>query len=52
MVLVAATSDRPALERYKAVLTATSIAEYFRDRGKLITVDGLTAVQITTLAEP
>jgi len=46
MVLVAATSDRPALERYKAVLTATSIAEYFRDRGKrvLLVIDSMTRV--------
>ncbi len=46
MVLVAATSDRPALERYKAVLTATSIAEYFRDKGKrvLLVIDSMTRV--------
>ncbi len=43
-VLVTATSDRPALERFKAVLTATAIAEYFRDRGKRIVliVDSVT----------
>ena len=33
-VVVVATSDRPALERVKAAKTATSIAEYFRDKGK------------------
>jgi flagellum-specific ATP synthase len=32
-VVVCATSDRPALERIKAVLVATTIAEHFRDRG-------------------
>ncbi len=33
-VLVIATSDQPAVVRLKAALTATSIAEYFRDQGK------------------
>lgn len=32
-VVVAATSDRPALERLKAAQVATAIAEWFRDRG-------------------
>ncbi len=32
-VVVAATSDRPALQRIKAAWTATTIAEEFRDRG-------------------
>jgi type III secretion protein N (ATPase) len=43
-VVVVATSDRPALERLKAAATATSIAEYFRDRGRnvLLLVDSLT----------
>ncbi|OHV80108.1 FliI/YscN family ATPase [Ensifer sp. LCM 4579] len=43
-VLVVATSDRPALERYKAVLMATAVAEHFRDRGKrvLLIVDSVT----------
>ncbi|MFM5540428.1 FliI/YscN family ATPase [Aeromonas veronii] len=43
-VVVLATSDRPALERLKAAATATTIAEYFRDRGNkvLLLVDSLT----------
>ncbi|MCF3641596.1 FliI/YscN family ATPase [Rhizobium sp. TRM95111] len=43
-ILVVATSDRPALERCKAVLTATTVAEHFRDRGKrvLLVVDSVT----------
>jgi flagellum-specific ATP synthase len=32
-VVVVSTSDQPALVRIKAALTATTIAEYFRDRG-------------------
>ncbi len=32
-VVVVATSDQPALIRIKAALTATAIAEYFRDKG-------------------
>jgi flagellum-specific ATP synthase len=32
-VIVCATSEQPAMVRIKAALTATSIAEYFRDRG-------------------
>ena len=32
-VVVVATSDQPALVRIKAAFTATTIAEYFRDRG-------------------
>lgn len=32
-VVVVSTSDRPALERVKAALVATTVAEYFRDRG-------------------
>ena len=43
-VVVIATSDRPALIRKKAALTATAIAEYFRDQGKdvLLMMDNLT----------
>jgi flagellum-specific ATP synthase len=35
-VVVVATSDQPALVRIKAAFTATTIAEYFRDRGKSV----------------
>jgi len=43
-VVVAATSDRPALERLKALSVATTIAESFRDQGKdvLLMCDSLT----------
>ena len=43
-VLVVATSDKPPLERMKAALTATTIAEFFRDRGGnvLLMVDSVT----------
>ncbi|KXG75746.1 flagellar protein export ATPase FliI [Thermotalea metallivorans] len=43
-VLVVATSDQPALVRMKGALLATSIAEYFRDRGKnvMLLMDSLT----------
>jgi type III secretion protein N (ATPase) len=42
--VVAATSDRPALERVKAAQTATAIAEWFRDQGQsvLLVIDSLT----------
>jgi flagellum-specific ATP synthase len=43
-VLVVATSDQPAMMRNKAPLTATAIAEYFKDKGKnvLLMMDSLT----------
>ena len=43
-VVVVATSDQPALVRIKAALTATAIAEHFRDRGDdvLLMMDSVT----------
>ncbi|WP_226648322.1 type III secretion system ATPase SctN [Microbulbifer variabilis] len=43
-VLVVATSDRPAMERAKAALVATAIAEFFREQGKrvLLLMDSVT----------
>lgn len=43
-VLVASTSDRPPVERIKAVHVATTIAEHYRDMGKrvLLVVDSIT----------
>ena len=45
-VVIAATSDQPAMARIKAALGATTIAEYFRDRGMdvLLLMDSLTRV--------
>ena len=43
-VVVVATSDQPAMMRYKCPMTATAIAEYFMSQGKdvLIMMDNLT----------
>ena len=43
-VLVIATSDQPAIMRLKSAMVGTSIAEYFRDKGKnvLLLMDSLT----------
>lgn len=43
-VLVVATSDQPAMMRLKCALTATTIAEYFKDQGKnvFLIMDSLT----------
>jgi ATP synthase in type III secretion protein N len=43
-IVVAATSDRPAMERLKAAHVATTIAEYFRDHGAhvLLLMDSIT----------
>ncbi|HBR33619.1 MAG TPA: EscN/YscN/HrcN family type III secretion system ATPase, partial [Firmicutes bacterium] len=43
-VVVAATSDQPALVRIKGAYTATAIAEYFRDQGAnvLLMMDSVT----------
>jgi len=45
-VVVVATSEQPALVRLKAALTATTIAEYFRDQGKnvMLMMDSVTRV--------
>lgn len=43
-VCVIATGDKPAMMRMKCLLTATTIAEYFRDQGKkvMLMVDSVT----------
>ena len=45
-IVIAATSDQPALMRIKAAFTATAIAEYFRDRGMnvMLMMDSVTRV--------
>jgi len=45
-IVVAATSDEPALMRIKGALTATAIAEYFRDKGMnvMLMMDSVTRV--------
>jgi flagellum-specific ATP synthase len=45
-VIVIATSDQPPLIRLKAAMTATAIAEFFRDNGKnvLLMMDSVTRV--------
>ncbi|UCZ51725.1 flagellar protein export ATPase FliI [Bacillus shivajii] len=45
-IVVVATSDQPALMRIKGAMTATAIAEYYRDQGKNVTLmmDSVTRV--------
>lgn len=45
-IVVVATSDQPALMRIKGALTATAIAEYFRDKGMnvMLMMDSVTRV--------
>ncbi len=45
-VLVVATSDQPAIQRLKAALVATTIAEHFRDQGLhvLLMMDSVTRI--------
>ncbi|MGC4375636.1 flagellar protein export ATPase FliI [Fictibacillus sp. Mic-4] len=45
-IVVVATSDQPALMRIKGAMTATAIAEYFRDQGQnvMLMMDSVTRV--------
>lgn len=47
-VCVIATGDKPAMMRLKCLLTATTIAEYFRDQGKkvMLMVDSVTRMAL------
>ena len=59
-IVVAVTSDQPALIRIKGAMLATTIAEYFRDQGKdvMLMLDSLTRVAMAqreigiTVGEP
>ncbi len=48
-IVVVATSDQPAMLRVKCLLTATTIAEYFRDQGKnvLLMADSITRLAMS-----
>lgn len=48
-IIVAATSDQPALMRIRGAFTATAIAEYFRDKGCNVTLlmDSVTRVAMS-----
>ena len=45
-IVIAATSDQPSLDKIKAAFVATTIAEYFRDKGKnvLFMLDSITRI--------
>ncbi len=47
-IVVAVTSDQPGLIRVKGAMTATAIAEYFRDQGKnvMLLMDSITRIAI------